>query len=56
MARQGEILNEVAKLVDNAVVESSLSETLHGLSVESITEAHRKVLDGHMRGKVVVEY
>ena len=56
MARQGEILNEVAKLVDNAVVESSLSETLHGLSVESITEAHQKVLDGHMRGKVVVEY
>ncbi|MGN8237497.1 zinc-binding alcohol dehydrogenase family protein [Enterobacter soli] len=56
MARQGEILNEVAKLVDNGVVESSLSETLHGLSVESISEAHRKVLDGHMRGKVVVEY
>ena len=56
MARQGEILNEVAKLVDNGVVESSLSETLHGLSVESITEAHRMVLEGHMRGKVVVEY
>lgn len=56
MARQGEILNEVAKLVDNGVVESSLSETLHRLSVESISEAHRKVLDGHMRGKVVVEY
>jgi hypothetical protein len=24
--------------------------------VESITEAHRKVLEGHMRGKVVVEF
>jgi UTP--glucose-1-phosphate uridylyltransferase len=56
MARQGEILNTVAKLVDEGVVESSLSETLHGLSVESITEAHRKVLEGHMRGKVVVEF
>ena len=56
MARQGEILNSVAKLVDEGVVESSLSETLHGLSVESISEAHRKVLEGHMRGKVVVEY
>ncbi len=42
--------------MDNGVVESSLSETLHGLSVESITEAHRMVLEGHMRGKVVVEY
>ncbi|WP_152083374.1 zinc-binding alcohol dehydrogenase family protein [Enterobacter oligotrophicus] len=56
MTRQGEILNEVAKLVENGVVESSLSETLYGLSVENITEAHRKVLEGHMRGKVVVEY
>ena len=42
--------------MDNGVVESSLSETLRGLSVENITEAHRKVLDGHMRGKVVVEF
>lgn len=56
MARQGEILNEVAKLVENGVVESSLSQTLQGLSVESISEAHRKVLDGHMRGKVVVQF
>jgi hypothetical protein len=37
--------------VDNGVVESSLSETLHGLSVESITEAHRKVLEGICVGK-----
>lgn len=56
MARRGEILNEVAKLVDNGVVESSLSETLHGLSVESITEAHHMVLEGICVGKVVVEY
>lgn len=56
MARQGEILNHVAKLVDEGVVESALSETLHGLSVESITAAHARVLEGHMRGKVVVAY
>lgn len=56
MARQGEILENVAKLVDEGVVENALSETLHGLSVESITEAHQKVLEGHMRGKVVVAF
>ncbi|EPE7490226.1 zinc-binding alcohol dehydrogenase family protein [Cronobacter universalis] len=56
MARQGEILNEVAKLLDAGEVESTLSETLHGLSVESISKAHEKVLEGHMRGKVVVEF
>ncbi|KAB0893381.1 zinc-binding alcohol dehydrogenase family protein [Cronobacter sakazakii] len=56
MARQGEILNEVGKLVDAGEVESALSETFHGLSVESISKAHEKVLEGHMRGKVVVEF
>ncbi|WEP50255.1 zinc-binding alcohol dehydrogenase family protein [Cronobacter dublinensis subsp. beijingensis] len=56
MARQGEILNEVAKLADAGEVESALSETFQGLSVESITDAHRKVLEGHMRGKVVVAF
>ncbi|EQA4280780.1 zinc-binding alcohol dehydrogenase family protein [Cronobacter dublinensis] len=56
MARQGEILNEVANLADAGEVESALSETFHGLSVESITDAHRKVLEGHMRGKVVVAF
>ncbi|WP_105571540.1 zinc-binding alcohol dehydrogenase family protein [Cronobacter sakazakii] len=56
MARQGEILNEVAKLVDAGEVESALSETFYGLSVESISKAHEKVLEGHMRGKVVVEF
>ncbi|CCJ91251.1 Bifunctional protein: zinc-containing alcohol dehydrogenase; quinone oxidoreductase (NADPH:quinone reductase); Similar to arginate lyase [Cronobacter turicensis 564] len=56
MARQGEILNEVATLVDAGEVESALSETFHGLSVESIRKAHQKVLEGHMRGKVVVEF
>ncbi|EKM6430396.1 zinc-binding alcohol dehydrogenase family protein [Cronobacter sakazakii] len=56
MARQGEILNEVAKLVDAGEVESALSETFHSLSVESISKAHEKVLEGHMRGKVVVEF
>ncbi|WP_436877021.1 zinc-binding alcohol dehydrogenase family protein [Siccibacter turicensis] len=56
MARQGEILNAVAKLVDEGVVESSLSETLHGLSVETLQQAHDKVLEGHMRGKVAIAY
>lgn len=56
MARQGEILNEVAKLVDAGKVRSALSDTLHGLSVSTLTQAHKQVLEGHMRGKVVIEY
>jgi len=56
MARQGAILDHVARLIDDGIVESALSETLHGLSVETIREAHEKVLAGHMRGKVVIAF
>lgn len=56
MAHQGEILDHVARLIDDGIVESALSETLHGLSVETIREAHEKVLAGHMRGKVVIAF
>lgn len=56
MARQGEILNQVAGLVDAGKITSTLSETLHGLTVDTLTQAHKTVLDGHMRGKMVIVY
>ena len=56
MARQGEILNDVAQLLDEGKLATTLNETLHGLSVESLTRAHARVLEGHMRGKVVIVY
>ena len=56
IARQGEILNATAKLLDEGKITTSLSKTLQGLSVETLTEAHRLVLEGHMRGKVVMVY
>jgi NADPH2:quinone reductase len=56
IAEQGEILKQVAALVDEGKVQTTLSETLSGLTVESIEAAHAKVLDGHMQGKVVVAF
>ncbi|MGR2858450.1 zinc-binding alcohol dehydrogenase family protein [Erwinia sp. 1181_3] len=56
IARQGEILDATAALLDDGKLAGSLSKTLHGLSVETLTEAHQLVLDGHMRGKVVMVY
>jgi len=56
IARQGEILDATAKLLDEGKVTTSLSKTLQGLSVETLNEAHRLVLEGHMRGKVVMVY
>lgn len=56
MAQQGEILKQVAALVDSGKVKTTLSETLHGLNVENIEAAHTKVLGGHMQGKLVISY
>ncbi|WP_158781927.1 zinc-binding alcohol dehydrogenase family protein [Pantoea sp. BAV 3049] len=56
IARQGEILEATAKLLDTGKISTSLSKTLQGLSVETLTEAHQLVLEGHMRGKVVMVY
>ena len=56
IARQGEILNATAALLDEGKLTGSLSKTLHGLSVETLSEAHHLVLEGHMRGKVVMVY
>ncbi|MFK8260378.1 zinc-binding alcohol dehydrogenase family protein [Erwinia sp. AnSW2-5] len=56
IARQGEILDATAKLLDEGKVTTSLSQTLQGLSVDTLTAAHKLVLEGHMRGKVVMVY
>ncbi|WP_027710829.1 zinc-binding alcohol dehydrogenase family protein [Dickeya chrysanthemi] len=54
MARQGEILHEVAHLVDSGTLQGTLSQTFSGLTTETLKQAHEAVLDGHMRGKVVI--
>ncbi len=56
IGEQGHILQQVAQLVDEGKVATTLTETISGLSVESIQAAHDKVLDGHMQGKVVVTF
>lgn len=54
MEQQGKILQEVAHLVDAGKLQGTASEVLNGLSVETLQQAHAKVLEGHMRGKVTI--
>ncbi|MBP2846059.1 zinc-binding alcohol dehydrogenase family protein [Dickeya oryzae] len=54
MARQGEILREVAQQVDNGFLQGTLSQTLNGLTPETLKQAHEAILNGHMRGKLVI--
>lgn len=56
IAQQGKILQQVATLLDEGKLSTTLSETLHGLTVDTLTAAHQKLLDGHMQGKLVIAY
>ncbi|EIC86568.1 zinc-binding alcohol dehydrogenase family protein [Serratia sp. M24T3] len=56
ISEQGHILQQVAELVDAGKVATTLTETISGLTTESIQSAHDKVNDGHMQGKVVVTF
>ena len=56
IAQQGQILKQVSQLVDEGKLPGTLSETLHGLTVENLHAAHAQVAGGHMQGKVVIAY
>jgi NADPH2:quinone reductase len=54
MAKQGEILRKVAQLVDSAVLQTTLTEELAGLSATTFIKAHKRIEQGRMIGKLVV--
>ncbi|WP_349514912.1 zinc-binding alcohol dehydrogenase family protein [Leuconostoc suionicum] len=56
MQSQGNALNQVARLLDENKIKTTLSKTYHGLSVENIRAATKEVEAGRMIGKVVVKY
>lgn len=56
MARQGEILARMARLVDDGVVHTTEQKVLHGLSADTLKDAHSIIETGQMIGKLVVEY
>lgn len=54
MHRQHELLDEVARLVDNGTVESTMTRSLGPMSAASLRQAHAEVEQGHMIGKLVL--
>lgn len=54
IARQGEILNEIAALVDAGTIRSTATETLGAINVENLRAAHRQLETGAARGKLVL--
>ncbi|RIN87071.1 zinc-binding alcohol dehydrogenase family protein, partial [Mammaliicoccus sciuri] len=43
-------------LLDRGTIKTTVNKTLKGLSVETITEAHRLIEEGKSIGKIVIEY
>ncbi|MBE5321397.1 zinc-binding alcohol dehydrogenase family protein [Pedobacter sp. MR2016-19] len=56
MEQQHHILNELAKLLNNGTLKTTLNQTLKGFTVENLKEAHRLLESGKTIGKVVIEY
>lgn len=55
MARQGDILNEVAALLDAGKIRSTATEVMGTISAENLKRAHTLLESGRARGKLVLE-
>ncbi|AXW86025.1 NADPH:quinone reductase [Lonsdalea britannica] len=55
IARQGDILQQVAREVDEGKLKGTASKVLKGLTTETLSAAHNTVLEGHTQGKIVID-
>ncbi len=55
MARQGEILDELARALDDGRLRSTLREIVGPMDAAHLREAHRRVESGRVCGKIVLE-
>jgi len=54
MQRQGEILNEVAALIDAGTIKSTITNNLGRINAMNLLEAHRLLESSSTRGKIVL--
>lgn len=52
--KQGEILSKVAELIEDERIRTTKAQELDGLTVENLQEAHKRLEDGSMIGKLVI--
>ncbi|XWW45142.1 zinc-binding alcohol dehydrogenase family protein [Fibrella sp. USSR17] len=56
LIEQHHILNRVADLLDEGVLAPTLTQTLHGLSADTLKQAHTQLESGTTIGKLVITY
>lgn len=54
MSRQGEILKQIAKLIDAGKIRTSLSQTLSPINAQTLSQAHEQIRSQRTTGKIVV--
>ncbi|HBM58907.1 MAG TPA: zinc-binding alcohol dehydrogenase family protein [Citreicella sp.] len=55
MGEQGRILNEIARLVDDGRIRTTLTDTLSPINADNLKKAHALIESGTARGKIVLE-
>jgi NADPH:quinone reductase len=55
MARQGELLTEVARLVDEGRIRTTVTEVLSPINAVNLKTAHARIESGRSKGKIVLE-
>ena len=55
MGEQGALLNEVARLVDEGSIRTTLGETYGVINAENLKRAHAMLESGRTVGKIVLE-
>lgn len=56
LVEQHHILNRVADLLDEGVLEPTLTQTLHGLTAQTLKQAHTQLESGNTIGKLVITF
>ena len=56
MIAQHKILEELAELLDNGTIKSTLNKTINGLTPDSFKEAHKLQESGKAIGKTVIVF
>lgn len=54
LSRQGEILKQIAKLIDAGKIRTSLSQTLSPIDAQTLSQAHQQIRSQRTTGKIVV--
>ncbi|GGD85131.1 zinc-binding alcohol dehydrogenase family protein [Croceicoccus mobilis] len=55
VAEQGRLLDEIAKLVDQGMIRTTLTQTMSPINAANLIAAHRQIESATTRGKIVLE-